>query len=141
MRVVIDTNVWLAGVPRKSAYNWVYAAFIKNSFEITFSNEILTEYEEQFFIHWHPLMAEDISAILLEAHNSLLVDVYYLFNLIKDDPDDNKFADCAIAPGADYLVTFDKHFNVLKTLEFPKVTVVHPNEFKQVLLDRNLLEP
>ena len=140
MRIVIDTNVWLSSVPRKSGYHWLYAAFLKHRFDLAFSNEMLTEYEEQFFIHWHPLMAEDICAILLEAYNSIWVDVYYQFNLIKEDADDNKFADCAIAAGADYLVTFDKHFNVLKTLDFPKVIVVHPDEFRQILLNANLIE-
>ena len=141
MLVVIDTNVMLAAVPRRSLYHWLFAAYLERKFELAFSNEMLTEYEEQFFIHWHPVMAEDICAILLEAYNTILVDVYYQFNLIKDDPDDNKFADCAIASGAKYFVTFDKHFNLLKKLDFPKVIVVHPDEFKQILLDANLIKP
>jgi putative PIN family toxin of toxin-antitoxin system len=141
MRVIIDTNVLLAAVPRKSAYNWLVDALFKRKFEIAFSNEILSEYVEQFFIHWHPLMAEDVAGVLLEMYNAVFIDVHFHFNLIFEDPDDNKFVDCAVASSADYLVTFDKHFNILKQLDFPKITVVHPDEFRKILLDRKLIEP
>ena len=35
------------------------------------------------------------------------------FNLITHDPDDNKFADCAIAAEADYIITEDGHFDAM----------------------------
>ena len=49
------------------------------------------------------------------------------------DKDDNKFADCAIAGNADYLVTNDSHFNVLKTIGFPKITIITIDEFLAIL--------
>ena len=47
--------------------------------------------------------------------------------------DDNKFADLAISGNVDYLVTNDKHFNVLKSLNFPTVQVVDLEEFRKIL--------
>ena len=44
--------------------------------------------------------------------------------MITADPDDNKFVDCAISAGAKYIVTNDKHFNVLKEIDFPKVDII-----------------
>ena len=35
---------------------------------------------------------------------------YYKFNLIKSDPDDNKFVDCAGIANAKFIVTEDRHF-------------------------------
>lgn len=139
MTVIIDTNVMLAAAPRKSQYNWLFQSFLQKKFKLAFSNEILSEYEERFYIHWHRSMAADISTIILEARNSIFVNIYFQFNLIIHDADDNKFADCAVAVSADYIITLDKHFNVLKTLAFPKINVVSPDEFKQILIDRNLL--
>jgi predicted nucleic acid-binding protein len=49
------------------------------------------------------------------------------------DPDDNKFSDCAIAAGANYLVTEDKHFDVLKEIGFPQINVVSLDEFRHIL--------
>ncbi|MBQ1885293.1 MAG: PIN domain-containing protein, partial [Bacteroidales bacterium] len=52
------------------------------------------------------------------------VDVYYHFNLIKSDPDDNEFVDCAIAADAKCIVTNDKHFSVLKNKEvWPQIEI------------------
>jgi len=44
-----------------------------------------------------------------------------------------KVVDCAIASGAKYLVSNDKHFNVLKSIPFPKVEIITANEFKSAL--------
>jgi len=58
---------------------------------------------------------------------------FYRWGLIEQDYDDNKFVDCAIASNAHYLATNDKHFNILKIIEFPKVHVINVSEFKQIL--------
>ena len=52
------------------------------------------------------------------------------FRLIPLDQDDEKFADCAIAVSADYLVTNDRHFNPLKKLPFPVLKIVNEDEFR-----------
>jgi len=41
--------------------------------------------------------------------------------------------DCAIASGAKYLVSNDKHFKILKKVAFPKVETLTANEFKIAL--------
>jgi predicted nucleic acid-binding protein len=53
---------------------------------------------------------------------------YYKWQLIEADPD-NKFVDVAIAANADFLVTNDRHFEVLKQLAFPRVPVIRLQEF------------
>ena len=50
-----------------------------------------------------------------QLHDTLRrVEPTYQWQLITADPDDDKFADCAIAAGADYVVTEDAHFAALK---------------------------
>ena len=51
------------------------------------------------------------------------------FRLIEQDPDDNKFVDCAITAGTDYIVSEDAHFRVLEQIPFPKVCVVRLQQF------------
>jgi uncharacterized protein len=58
---------------------------------------------------------------------------YYFWQLIEQDVDDNKFVDCAIACNADYLVSNDKHFDVLAPLDFPKVTVIKAQAFLEIV--------
>ena len=55
------------------------------------------------------------------------------FHLITADPDDNKFVDCALNAGADFIVTNDRHFNVLKNIDFPKINVIDIDTFKSII--------
>ncbi|MFN3851783.1 MAG: putative toxin-antitoxin system toxin component, PIN family [Spirosomataceae bacterium] len=67
------------------------------------------------------------------AENTIFANRYFTFNLIFTDPDDNKFVDCAIASNADFIVTNDKHFDVLKELPYPHLNVISINEFIDIL--------
>lgn len=48
---------------------------------------------------------------------------------MENDPDDNKLVDCAISAGVRYIVTNDKHFDILRRVQFPTVEVVSALEF------------
>lgn len=141
MRIVLDTNILLVSYSDRSTSHWIVQALKNQKFEMSYTTELLTEYEEQFSKHWSPFMAEVVVTSILELPNTIPVTVYYQLNLIQIDVDDNKFADCAFASNADYLVTDDKHFDVLKTVDFPKIQVVSLEQFRQILLDRNLITP
>lgn len=45
-----------------------------------------------------------------------------------------KFVDCAFAAGADYLVSEDSHFSVLRELPFPQLNLVTLDEFLKTRL-------
>ena len=77
--------------------------------------------------------AETVIGILLAAKNVELSEPYFSYNLIVEDPDDNKFSNLAISTNAHYLVSNDKHFNVFKNIDFPPLNVVRLEEFKKVL--------
>jgi predicted nucleic acid-binding protein len=62
--------------------------------------------------------------ILIESPEVIYQRIYYSWNAISNDPDDNKFFDVAVAGGARYLVTNDAHFNEAKNLRFPHVTII-----------------
>lgn len=58
---------------------------------------------------------------------------HFRFNLIQEDPDDNKFVDCAIAANASFIVSQDHHFDVLHAIDFPKVELIGIDEFVSLL--------
>ncbi|TFF35080.1 putative toxin-antitoxin system toxin component, PIN family [Mucilaginibacter psychrotolerans] len=134
MIAVIDTNCLLASISRKSADYWLYIAFREKRFEWLISNEILSEYEEKIAQKYSATTADLVLSILSMAPNVTFDEPYFKWNLIEADTDDNKFADLAIAGNADYLVTNDKHFSSLKSIDFPKVAVVSLVEFKRIVL-------
>ncbi len=74
-------------------------------------------------------IANNVVELLLSLDNVTKIEVFFRWGLIENDYDDNKFVDCAISSGADYIVTNDKHFNVLKGIEFPKVRTISVDDF------------
>ena len=76
-------------------------------------------------------MARNIIDFLLVSPFVHWIDVFYNWSLISVDKDDNKFVNCAITANAYCLLTNDKHFNILKDIDFPKVNIKNLKEFKK----------
>lgn len=137
MKIVLDTNVLLTAVSRKSPHNWIIQSLIEKQFSLCVSNEILMEYAEIIERHMGKSFVDVIMPSILELSNIQFVTKYYTFLLIHKDPDDDKFVDCAIACDADFIVTEDKHFKVLKTIDWPEVKAINVAELKKLLDSKN----
>lgn len=133
MNVVLDTNVFLVILPENSIYHPVYKALYQGKYNLVLSHQILLEYEEQFSLRYKTPIAAKIIEGLVNNNNFIFCDPRFLFNLIYHDPDDNKFVDCAVAGNADYIVTNDRHFDVLKSIDFPSVNCITLQEFQKIL--------
>ena len=133
--VVLDTNCLLQSLSQRSQYYKVWEDFVMGRYVLCVSNEILEEYEEIISSHMSSLAARIAVETILRANNVVRVDAQFRFNLITADIDDNKFVDCAIIANADYIVSEDSHFNVLKSIPFPRVEVKRLREFYEELCD------
>ena len=134
MKVVFDTNCLLMVLSQNYQYRCLWDAFRRGKYFLCYTTEILQEYEEvllRFYTSGFTLFTVEM---LLKSPNIIQTIPYYKWNLISVDPDDNKFVDCALNAGADYIVTNDKHFNVLKSLGFPQINVVNIETFKSILM-------
>ena len=80
------------------------------------------------------MRSSKVVSIYVYLTNVQLVDPHFRMGLITADPDDNKFVDCAFAAGADYLVSEDNHFSVLRSIPFPQLNLVTLDEFMQTRL-------
>jgi uncharacterized protein len=129
MKVVIDTNVLLTSISTKSPNHAIFQAIVKGELELCVTTDILLEYEEIFLQQTNPSITSFVMRTINELPHTQLITKYYFWFLINADPDDNKFVDCAVAANADYLITNDKHFKVLKNISFPKVNVVNGIDF------------
>ena len=136
MLAVVDTNCLLASIPPQSVHYWLYEAFKQGRFDWVVSNEILTEYEEKVTDRFSQKTAGLVISILSVAPNVIFAEPFYKWQLIEADPDDNKFADLAISSNADYLVTNDRHFNCLKSIDFPKINVASLEAFKNIVVKK-----
>lgn len=131
--VVIDTNCLLQIIARKSPYRPIWDAFLAGRYYLCVSNDILEEYQEVLEQQITPTIAENVVLLILNRKNVKLVDPHFRMGIITADPDDNKFVDCAFAAGADYLVSEDSHFSVLRHMPFPQLNLVTLDEFLAVI--------
>jgi len=134
MRIVLDTNCLLRILPKDSIYRCIWNSFLNGGFDVCYTTEILAEYEEVLSRFYSPKTAEFMVGVLLKSQNTFQITPYFKWHLITSDPDDNKFVDCALNSGADYIVTSDRHFNVLKSLNFPPIKVIDIETFKSILM-------
>ena len=127
MKVILDTNIFISGIFWKgSSYNilnfWkegrlTLATSLKcvseivkvlKDFKIKLSDESIKEWVE-FIIQ-----------------NSEIVEPKEKVDVVKDDPDDNKVIECALASGSEYILTYDNH--LLKLNEFRGIKIIKPEE-------------
>jgi len=133
LRVVLDSNVLLVSIARKSKFRPIFNSLLNGQFQAVITNEILNEYIEIIERKANAIVAHNIAESITNLPNVEKIEVSFKWNLISADPDDNKFVDCAIAGRVKYVVTNDKHFNVLKDIPFPKVDIISIEEFMKEL--------
>lgn len=135
MKVVLDTNVLLVSIPFHTPYYPIFRAFLDGEFSLCVTTDILSEYAEKLQEKYasRPDVVENTMSALENSPDLVQVTNYYFWNLITADPDDNKFVDCAITAGADFIVTNDRHFAILKTIEFPSIRVISAEDFVEML--------
>jgi putative PIN family toxin of toxin-antitoxin system len=133
VKVVLDTNVLLVSISSKSKYHWIFEKLLNQEFDIFITTEILAEYEEVISEKFNKEVAKSVIRTLLLLPNVYHTIIYYKWNLIEKDEDDNKFADCALASNSDCIVTNDNHFKILREIDFPKISVVNTEEFRKMI--------
>jgi putative PIN family toxin of toxin-antitoxin system len=133
MKIVLDTNCLLVALPKRSVYYWLWKAFRNKQFTLCYTTEILQEYNEVLARFYSASFAENVINEILNSENTKQVTIFYKWNFIEQDPDDNKFVDCAISIGAKYIVTNDNHYKVLDKIAFPKIETLTILDFKKQL--------
>lgn len=132
--VVLDTNCLIQILPTRSLYHRIWTDFLEGRYRLCVSNEILAEYEEILGLHASPEVAHNVVEAIARHPKTLYRESYYHFHLLSDiDKDDDKFVDCAITAGADYIVTEDSHFDRLKQIPFPQLNVLTLDELNKTL--------
>nr|WP_276901904.1 PIN domain-containing protein [Pedobacter kyonggii] len=104
----------ISSLGKSSILRPIWDSFIDGHFQIVVSEDILKEYEEIMHEHSAPGAAEIVMEIFIESPDVITQKVYYNWNVISVDEDDNKFFDIAVAADVDYLVTNDRHFDTAK---------------------------
>jgi uncharacterized protein len=134
LTVCIDTNVVVGMFGRTAPHLPLRQALLDGKINWAVSTEILLEYEEivlrEMGAHEAQKMLRFIEIVRLTRDVVSFVSPSFRFHLITFDPDDDKFADCAIAAHADYVITSDRDFRPLAGAGY-KPQPITPEDFIQ----------
>lgn len=137
-KIVLDTNCLLASLSRLGSSYLVWKGFQEGRYTLCVTTEILEEYEEIIALKTTPSLAKNVVDLIIKSKNVVQVNTYFHWHLITEDPDDNKFVDCAFAAGATFIVSDDSHFNILRDITFPKLLVLKLHDFIETLLTETI---
>lgn len=138
MKIVLDTNVLISATFWNGDSERVLKKIEQKEFELVLSKEILEEFArvldyEEIQDKIRDKSLEMKRTVEMVASISTIVEPHQRFRLVKDDPDDDKFLDCAFEGKARFIVSQNKH--LLRLKEFEGIKIITPSEFlKQIEL-------
>ena len=118
LRAVFDTNIFVAAHLSKNPQSptmELLRRWRQEEFELLYSDDLLVEIDEKFSARG--IGDEYKDSLLLELRDlATYVEVKPsdVKPVIIADPDDDFILACAVVGQADYLVTYDAHFDVLE---------------------------
>lgn len=131
LRLVIDTNVlvssFFGGNSKRAIDLWKTGKAV-----LCLSDEILEEYLR--VIARLPIAPETKSgllAILQEKRNIEWFSPVSHHAVIREDPEDDKFIDCAVEAKADCIISGDAH--LLKLKKYQDIPIHSPKDFLQMI--------
>lgn len=128
MRVVLDTNVFISGVFWSGNFcSQLIDKWKNKEMELVVSLETVEELVETLRNFKIPMPEETIEEWKnLILKNSILIQPSSKLDVIKGDPDDNKFLEVAIDGKARLIISQDKHLLNLK--EYQGIKILRPEE-------------
>jgi len=130
VKVVFDTNVWLSIFMKKILSDEF--SQVKQELTVYVSKDSILELSKVLL---YPKIAEILRKANINEReilraieaNSIIVKPKLKLQVIDEDVEDNKILECALASGADIIVSGDKH--LLKIGKFKKTRILTPREF------------
>jgi hypothetical protein len=134
-KVVVDTNVFISsffgGIPRQIIDCWK-----KGKITLCFSQPIIEEYIAVL----NRLGLKDkneiqnLTKLFAEGCNSIFTARTPDLEVVEDDPDDNKFIECAVALDCKIIISGNKHLkNIQKYID---IDIMSPNEFINIWIQK-----
>ena len=135
MKIVLDTNVFISGAFFSGPPYEVLKAWRDRRIQILISEEIIEEYRRvgESLSKQFPGI-EFAPALQLLAVHAEFVQAKKLAAQVCEDPDDDKFLECAISGTSNLIVSGDKH--LLKISGYKGIVIVSPRNFVENYLKK-----
>ncbi|MCZ7395109.1 MAG: putative toxin-antitoxin system toxin component, PIN family [Candidatus Methanoperedens sp.] len=125
LNFVFDTNVLVSALISTMGNPALLLDKAGKNYTLFISKDILTELEAVISRDKFGFKEEEVNTII-EAIISFseVINPEIKLDVIKSDPDDNKILECAVACGASYIVSGDRHLLELK--KYGKIKIITP---------------
>ena len=126
MRVILDTNVLIDALNDNFSYTWrIIDLILQDKIQAFASDKILKEYQ----LIMDRIGINDSDKEKLERFFSKIemVHVTKRLSVIPDDPQDEKFVECADEANVDYVISSDRH--LLNLSKYNNIKMIHPKDF------------
>lgn len=135
LRVVLEVNILIAIIGKRSPFRWIFDCIADGRIALCVTTEILLEYWEILERKNGAEVADNVVNLITVLPFTEKIDIFFKFQLVSNDADDNKYVDCAISANSVCLVSNDRHFQELKNISFPVVRILTLNEFERNFKD------
>jgi putative PIN family toxin of toxin-antitoxin system len=133
-KIVIDTNIYISAIFWGGKPRVVVDLGRSEQVLIFTSSEIEKEIEKKLKTKFG-LSNEEAAQILLDFSTfTVPVKVSRRITVIDDDPDDDKFIECAVASRSGFIVSGDKHLLNLK--EYKGIKIMKAADFLSLFLKK-----
>jgi uncharacterized protein len=130
-RITLDTNIYISALNfSKGKPKQLLQLAINGVIRVAISDAILQEVLRVMRDKFHAT-SEDLQEAeeIISGCTERVVPALKL-DVIKEDPDDNRILECAVAAGSDYLVTGDN--DLLRLGEYGGIKIVKVSDFLQL---------
>jgi len=132
LRVTLDTNILISGSFWTGDSFKILELIDQKQIICTISKDIIAEYDKTVNSDEIIEKIENKSLILSKViqkviSNSEIIEPKNKFNIIKDNPSDNRILECAKEGKSEFIITNDNH--LLKLKEFEEIRIITPKEF------------
>lgn len=126
-RVIFDTNVVISGlIWRGKPYQCLLLARARLC-EAFYCDQMLAELTRKLRDKFH-FNDDRIRAVAYDMRSHMtLVEITGAMHIVMDDPDDDKFIECAVVSQAQAIVSSDKHLLTLQVID--DIRIITPQQF------------
>ena len=128
MKIILDTNVFISGIFFTGPPSQILKAWENRRIQIVISRHILAEYQRVAVSLSSTFPSIDINPVIeLFTVHCELIDTHGVNISLCEDPDDDKFIECAMASKCKTIISGDKH--LLKLNGYNGIAILRPRQF------------
>ena len=117
LRVVVDTNVYISAIFRGGKPRHVIDLGRDGKIQIFTSEDIEQEILDKLMTKFG-LNSDDAGRVMADFSTfTKPIRISRRIHVVKDDPDDDKFIECAVECDAEFIISGDKHLLNMKKYE------------------------